>query len=298
MRTMRSFDHIIVLLLVALSVGCFRSSANDGDSGIDTDAISDAVDGGVDSTGGGGSSCRYLEELQRCGPTETPECQDCPPRQFCHQGFCAAEGPDGQDDTCYNDIEQADFNPDGFLCSGGRACLQWRYEDDVDTNVRGACASRAACEALPSSPFVTHSCRFFDGTYWEPGGPPPEDECPELSGFCGGPCGYCPLYDQDLIPAGSNDEIACVGVNRQRELGLCSPMLTGNGYRCRRETELQEYGSLERVERDRPMACALFRDPDGEQYEWGWFVFQDACELYASKYPGSVECFRPELPSM
>ena len=86
-------------------------------------------------------------------------------------------------------------------------------------------------------------------------------------------------------------------MNDERPIGMCANLFDSAPARCRRAPDATAEGLrlFDYVNGDfRATACAFLLDEDGNEMPAGWIVWQDACEAYAERYPGTFTCWRPE----
>jgi len=139
---------------------------------------------------------------------------------------------------------------------------------------------------VPAEYCQTHDCVYSDGTAYIDG-PPVVDVCPprppdiapdyRALGFCGGPCGGCPLIDGTEFALGRQPVTNCMGQNEERGLGVCT--LVGPG--CDGTVPYGGYVSI----RSDELACLVIDRASG-----GSVTTRNSCLAYRDLYPEDVEC--------
>lgn len=148
----------------------------------------------------------------------------------------------------------------------------------------GTCLGEQYCREVVETD-VPVRCVYSDGSeYFD--GPPPSTVCPspadDRTPFCGGACGACPYLDPEFYSG--EWATSCVGVNEERELGVCS----FGRYAC---TPGQPFAAREcdgPGRRGVPCACLVLRGPDGTFPEWGFPTFAEPCRAYRDRYGEDV----------
>ncbi len=173
-------------------------------------------------------------------------------------------------------------------CGDGSPCFFDSLADPVSGD-RGRCVPEEVC-LLPG--LADHRCFWSDGSEVTRV-PPGEDSCPAFSGgtSCGNPAcpGALPGEAQPTCPSTPGEAGGCAGRSDDRGVGLCvllSPPCTGTDDPVLYETCEMLY--------TQPCACLRTLPVAPRTMEpFGYYVPRQACQEYASRFPGAIECVFP-----
>lgn len=279
------------LLLTVILAGCFRSSGVGSDSSVEPDGSEPTLDGGMDAfVDGSTEGCEPIGGYTRCGPT-CPTA-DCGPGivcvdelQICSPQTGFADGVEQGPNNCwigYEDTDTAEY------CWNGDLCAERAGPDGYgDDRFGGRCVREAYCQEVIRTE-VGSRCRYSDRSYYADG-PPYPDVCPDgghpLLGFCGGPCGACPVMDLRGV---SNDNVDCIGVSESRGWGICAFRGDQMCQRDQRVGQLAGYSDI----LGETFACLVPFDPSSDDglARRGWIVLLETCLAYREAFGDEFDC--------
>jgi hypothetical protein len=239
-------------------------------------------------------TCGEVDGFQRCDTCE----EECPWQTrwqtTCREelgvcvGYHSRYSPSGPQPRCNFGLEPGRFwEMDVYPYTGDPCAVQDSEDRSPEDLVQGPGMPPSYCVAArEETDLPPQKCVYPDGTEVITG--PPDDPCPEHSGYmrvCGGTCGDASAQCPDIY-------YPCVGVSDSRAFGVCALF----GHRCSEATVDSDIDQCERWPLlwyyQRPCACMVLQpqapNPTGEPT--GFLVPVEACTGYRSFFPDQVQC--------